>query len=64
MPHIDLILDHLHRKTLFTILDIWDSYNNICIRDEDQWKLAFKEPGEHYKPKVMFFGMTNAPTVF
>jgi hypothetical protein len=64
MPRIDLILDQLHGKTLFTALDIRDGYNDIHIRDEDQWKLAFKGPGGHYKPKVTFFGMSNAPAIF
>ena len=64
MPRIDLILDQLHRKTLFTALDIRNGYNNIRVRPEDQWKLAFKGPDGHYEPKVMFFGMSNAPAVF
>jgi hypothetical protein len=64
MPWIDLILDQLHGKTLFTALDIRDGYNNIHIKDGDQWKLAFKGPGGHYEPQVMFFGMSNAPAVF
>jgi hypothetical protein len=36
MPRIDLILEQLHGKTLFTALDIHDRYNNICARPEDQ----------------------------
>jgi hypothetical protein len=64
MPRIDLILDQLHGKTLFTALDIRDGYNNIRIKDGDQWKLAFKGPGGHYEPQVMFFGMSNTPAVF
>ena len=64
MPRIDLILDQLHGKTLFTALDICDGYNNIRVWPEDQWKLAFKGPDGHYEPKVMFFGMSNTPAVF
>ena len=64
MLRINLILDQLHRKCLFTALDICDSYNNIQVRPKDQWKLAFKGPDGHYEPKVMFFSMSNAPTVF
>jgi hypothetical protein len=64
MPRIDLILDQLHGKTLFMALDIRDGYNNIRVRPEDQWKLAFKGPDRHYEPKVMFFGMSNVPAVF
>jgi hypothetical protein len=64
MPCINLILDQLHGKSLFTALDIQDGYNNIRIADEDQWKLAFKGPDGIYAPQVMFFGMSNAPAVF
>ena len=64
MPCIKQILEQLHGKVLFTTLDIWDGYNNICVRPEDQWKLAFKLPDGTYAPQVMFFGMTNAPVVF
>jgi hypothetical protein len=64
MPWIDHILDQLHGKTLFIALDIWDGYNNIWIHNKDQWKLAFKGLEGHYKPKVMYFGMSNAPAVF
>ena len=63
MLRIDLILDQLHGKTLFTALDIHNGYSNIRVRPEDQWKLAFKGPDGHYEPKVMFFGMSNAPAV-
>jgi hypothetical protein len=64
MPRIDLILEQLNGKELFTALDIRDGYNNIRIRAGDSWKLAFKGPDGHYEPEVMFFGMTNAPAVF
>ena len=64
MPRIDLILEQLHGKTLFTALNIQDRYNNICVKPEDQWKLAFKGPDGHYTPRCMFFGMSNAPLVF
>ena len=64
MPRINLILDQLHEKCLFTALDICDSYNNIRVKPEDQWKLVFKGLDRHYEPKVMFFGMSNVPAVF
>ena len=64
MPRIDLILEQLHGKTIFTTLDIRDGYNNIWIKPEDCWKLAFKGPDGHYKLQCMFFGMSNAPAVF
>ena len=64
MPRIDLILEQLHGKTIFTALDIRDGYNNIRIQLKDRWKLAFKGPDGHYEPACMFFGMSNTPAVF
>jgi hypothetical protein len=64
MPRIEQILKQLHRKLLFTALDIRDGYNNIRVKLEDCWKLAFKGPDGHYEPKVMFFDMSNAPAIF
>jgi hypothetical protein len=42
MPWIEQILEQLHRKVLFTALDIQDGYNNIQVHPEDWWKLVFK----------------------
>ena len=64
MPCIEQILEQLHGKLLFTALDIRDGYNNIRVRPEDCWKLAFKGPSGHFELKVMFFGMSNAPAIF
>ena len=55
---------HSHRSALFTKLDICWGYNNICICDGDQWKAAFKTNRGLFEPMIMFFGLTNAPTMF
>jgi len=39
-------------------------YNNILIEPEDSHKAAFKTPLGTYIPRVMTFGLTNAPSVF
>ena len=64
LPLIGNIINHLQGKTLFTKFDIQWGYNNICIREEDQWKAAFKTPYGLYQPKVMYFGLTNSPPTF
>jgi Reverse transcriptase (RNA-dependent DNA polymerase) len=64
IPWIEQILEALHGKKLFTALDIWWGYNNIWIREEYQWKAAFKMPEGLFKPQVMFFGLTNSPATF
>ena len=51
-------------STLFTKFDVRWGYNNIRIREEDQWKAAFITPFDLFEPTVMFFGFCNAPLTF
>jgi RNase H-like domain found in reverse transcriptase/Reverse transcriptase (RNA-dependent DNA polymerase) len=64
IPWIEQILESLHGKELFTVFDVWMGYNNVLIKAEDQWTVAFKTPYRLYQPKVMFFGLTNSPATF
>ena len=64
LPLINTILEHLQGKELFTKFDIQWGYENIHIREEDQWKAAFKTPLGLFQPTVMFFGLTNSPATF
>jgi hypothetical protein len=52
------------RKTIFTKADLCWGFNNICIKEEDQWKAAFKTPFGLFKPSTMPFGLCNAPSTF
>ena len=61
---INTILNHLQGKNQFTKFDIRWGYNNIWIREEDQWKATIKTPFSLYQPQVMFFGLTNSLTTF
>lgn len=45
-------------------MDIRWGYNNIRIKDGDQWKAAFKTDKGLFEPLVMFFGLTNSPATF
>ena len=64
LPLINTILDQLQGKNLFTKFNIRWGYNNIRIKEEDQWKAAFKTPFGLYQPQVMFFALTNSPATF
>src|ERR1700691_156234 len=44
LPLISDILTNLSGKTLFSKFDIRWGYHNIRIKEEDQWKAAFKTP--------------------
>ena len=39
-------------------------YNNIRIKEGDEWKAAFLMPQGLFEPLVMFFGLTNSPATF
>jgi hypothetical protein len=64
LPRAQDPTDKLTNATLFLKMDVRWGYNNIQIREGDQWKAAFKTPFGHHKPLVMYFGMTNSPATF
>ena len=49
---------------MFTKLDLRWGYNNVRIKEGDEWKAAFTTYIGAYKPIVMYFGLTNSPATF
>uniref|UniRef100_A0A0W0FZY0 Reverse transcriptase-rnase h-integrase n=1 Tax=Moniliophthora roreri TaxID=221103 RepID=A0A0W0FZY0_MONRR len=64
LPLISELLDKLKGATIFTKLDLRNGYNNVRIKDGDQWKAAFKMNRGLFEPTVMFFGLSNSPATF
>ena len=64
LPLISELLDKLKGAQQFTKLDVQWGYNNVRIRDGDQWKVAFKMNRGLFEPMVMLFGMCNSPATF
>ena len=48
----------------FTKLNVRWGYNNVHIKEGDEWKAAFQTNHGLYEPLVMFFGLTNSPATF
>ena len=48
----------------FTKFNVQWGFNNVRIKDGDQWKAAFKTNLGLYEPTVMFFGLCNSPSTF
>jgi len=49
---------------LFTKIDLRWGYNNVRIKEVDEWKTAFMMPEGSFEPTVMFFKLTNSPATF
>ena len=65
MSHcISDLVDFLKHSHYFIKLNIRWGYNNIRIKEMDQWKAAFTTPYGLYKLTVMFFGQCNSPPTF
>ena len=61
---LPLISDIIGTKKIFTKSDLRWGYNNIQIKEEDEWKTAFITLEGLFEPIVMFFGLTNSPVSF
>ena len=64
LPNIREALENFRGKGLFSKFDIRWRYNNICLKEEDKHKAAFKTNFGTYIPQVMYSGLTNAPPFF
>ena len=45
-------------------MDVHWGYNNVRIKEGDQWKAAFITNQGLFEPRVMFFGLTNSSATF
>ena len=64
LPLISELVSQLRRAKYFTKLDVQWGFNNVHIKPGDEWKAAFHTNCSLFEPLVMFFGMTNSPTIF
>ena len=53
------LIDSIRKKKMFMKMDLRWGYNNVRIKEEDEWKAAFLMPEGSFEPIVMFFGLTN-----
>jgi len=51
-------------KKLFMKMDLRWGYNNVRIKEGDEWKAVFTMLEGSFEPMVMFFGLTNSPATF
>ncbi len=48
------VLENIGTKRVFTKINLWWGYNNIRIKEGDEWKVAFTIPEGSFEPMVMF----------
>ncbi|QRW19743.1 Reverse transcriptase (RNA-dependent DNA polymerase) [Rhizoctonia solani] len=64
LPRPDNLMAQLRGAKVFTKLDLQWGYNNIQVKEGDEWKTAFCTKYGLYESLVMTFGLTNAPAAF
>ena len=58
------ILDRVGKKKVFTKLDLRWGYNNMRIKEGNEWKTAFMIYIGAYELAVMYFDLTNSLATF
>jgi len=64
LPLITDLIDNIGSKKVFTKIDLQWGFNNMRIKEGDEWKGAFTTHVGFFEPTFMFFGMTNSPATF
>ena len=64
LPLISDVLENIGTKKVFMKIDLRWRYNNVRIKEEDEWKAVFTTSERSFKLTVMFFRLTNSPATF
>ena len=64
LPLITDLIDNMGSKKVFTKVDLWWGFNNIRIKEENEWKRVFMIYIGSFKLTIIFFRMTNSPATF
>jgi len=64
LPLIGEVIDKLKEAKSFNKLDLIWGYNNVWIKEGNEWKAAFLTNKGLFDPQVMYFGLCNSPGTF
>jgi len=64
LPLIREVIDKLKEARYFNKLDLIWGYNNVRIKERDEWKAVFLTNKGLFEPQVIYFGLCNSPGTF
>jgi len=64
LPLISDLVDNMGIKRVFTKMNLRWGYNNVRIKEGNEWKAAFIMHIGSFEPVIMFFGLTNSLATF
>ena len=64
LPLINELIDKLKKAKYFNKLDLIQEYNNVQIKENDEWKVALLTNKGLFELQVMYFGLYNLPGTF
>ena len=64
IPRIANLIGSLSKVSIFTKIDLRWEYNNVHIKEGDEWKTAFITRWDLFEATIMYFGFSNAPATF
>jgi len=64
LPLIGEVINKLKEAKYFNKLNLIWGYNNVQIKEGDEWKAAFLTNKGLFKLQVMYFGLCNSPGIF
>ena len=64
LPLIREVIDKLKEAKYFNKLDLIWGYNNVWIKEGDEWKATFLTNKGLFELQVMYFRLCNSPGTF
>jgi len=64
LPLIGEVIDKLKKAKYFNKLNLIWKYNNVQIKEGNEWKAAFLTNKGLFKPQVIYFRLCNLPGTF
>ena len=64
LPVIHDVINKIQGAKFFSKFDVRWGFNNVRIKEGDEWKAAFICDRRLFEPLVLFFGLCNSPATF